>query len=360
MKKSLFVTILFALACLWGCAVNLPHTSSGVSDISSEGVATLTVELDAGQDNTKSVIEVEELDIIGATIALSNSLGEGEVKTWKPGDPFVFTFQVKRTGLHTLTVTDWDEAGHTNIATKQINIRNGKNYRVKVQLGGVIYIEPVEGEIPRDGLVAEYLFNGNALDTSGNGNNATNVTAILTTDRFGNQDRAYDFSDGGMIVVPDSPSLNPSKEITISCFAKLERAPAPYTYENCILRKAYNMDAGYIFSMGSSDIELRLDGPGLNGSVVLIYKGSGSLVGSWHHIAASYSSLTKEGKIYLDGNLIMKTNNVSYSFTNTGKFLTIGTRYYDPWFFPGSIDNLRIYNRVLSDEEIKALYEESE
>jgi len=163
-----------------------------------------------------------------------------------------------------------------------------------------------------------------------------------------------------MIVVPDSPSLNPSEEITISCFAKLERDPAPFTYENCILRKAYNMDAGYLFSMGSFDVELRLDGPRLNGSVAIIYKGAKSLVGSWHHIVASYSSLTREGKIYLDGNLVIKTNNVSYSFTNTGKFLTIGTRYYDSWFFPGSIDNIRIYNRVLSDEEVKALYEEVE
>jgi len=147
MKKSLLVTILVALAFVWGCSVNAPNTSSDVSSIDLENAATLTVELDAVQNNTKSVIEVEELDILGATIALTNSLGEGEVKTWKPGDSFVYTFQVKRTGLHTLTVVDWDKAGHTNVESVQINIRNGKNYRVKVQLGGKIYIDSLFGEI---------------------------------------------------------------------------------------------------------------------------------------------------------------------------------------------------------------------
>jgi len=150
----LLVKIFVALAFVWGCSVNVPNTSSNapdtssdISDINSEVAGTLTVELDVGQNNTKSVIEVEELDILGATIALTNSLGEGEVKTWKPGDPFVYTFQAKKTGLHTLTVVDWDKAGHTNVATKQIDIRNGKNYRVRVQLGGKIYIDSLFGEI---------------------------------------------------------------------------------------------------------------------------------------------------------------------------------------------------------------------
>ena len=44
------------------------------------------------------------------------------------------------------------------------------------------------------GLVASYPFNGNANDTSGNGNNGTVNGATLTKDRFGNAGKAYSFN----------------------------------------------------------------------------------------------------------------------------------------------------------------------
>jgi hypothetical protein len=43
------------------------------------------------------------------------------------------------------------------------------------------------------GLVAQYYFNGNANDTSGNGHNGTVYGATPTTDRFGNPNSAFHF-----------------------------------------------------------------------------------------------------------------------------------------------------------------------
>ncbi|MBF0232848.1 MAG: hypothetical protein HQK65_07400 [Desulfamplus sp.] len=51
----------------------------------------------------------------------------------------------------------------------------------------------VQAGVPRDGLVAEYLFGGNANDSSGNGNHGAVNGATLTTDRFGNSNSAYNF-----------------------------------------------------------------------------------------------------------------------------------------------------------------------
>ena len=45
----------------------------------------------------------------------------------------------------------------------------------------------------KDGLVAYYPLNGNANDESGNGNHVTVYGATLTTDRFGNTNKAYSF-----------------------------------------------------------------------------------------------------------------------------------------------------------------------
>ena len=258
--------------------------------------------------------------------------------------------------MHTITITDWDNGGNTNVATATINMKNGKNYRIKVRLGGVIYIG-LSG-VSRDGLVAEYLFSGNALDTSGNGNNPTNVTARFTNDRFGILDRAYDFNVG-YITVPHSESLNPKTAMTISCFAKMDSYPDGYA--NCLIRKAYSMDAGYLLIYEKNQILLKLDGPRLMNSVYLKYSipSDKVLLGNWRHIAASYDSVTKIGKIYFDGQLVLTTN-VNYSFTNTGRFMTIGHGYYDgARVFPGCIDDIRIYNRALSDDEVLALYNDN-
>src|SRR5437667_323650 len=47
---------------------------------------------------------------------------------------------------------------------------------------------------PTNGIVASYLCNGNANDSSGNGHHGTVVGANLTEDRFGNANSAYLFS----------------------------------------------------------------------------------------------------------------------------------------------------------------------
>ena len=46
---------------------------------------------------------------------------------------------------------------------------------------------------PRNFLISEYLFNGNANDLSGNNLHGTVNGAQLTTDRFGNPNSAYLF-----------------------------------------------------------------------------------------------------------------------------------------------------------------------
>jgi hypothetical protein len=47
--------------------------------------------------------------------------------------------------------------------------------------------------VATDGLIAEYLFNGNADDTSGGGHHGVVQGATLTTDRFENPDSAFHF-----------------------------------------------------------------------------------------------------------------------------------------------------------------------
>ena len=51
----------------------------------------------------------------------------------------------------------------------------------------------VPNYVPTNGLVGWWPFNGNANDESGNNNNGTVNGATLTSDRFGNANKAYSF-----------------------------------------------------------------------------------------------------------------------------------------------------------------------
>jgi hypothetical protein len=74
----------------------------------------------------------------------------------------------------------------------------------------------------QQGLVGYWPFCGNALDESGNGNHGTVNGAILTTDRFGNDGSAFQFSDDD-ISVPHNPvfGISQNDQKTISLWAKV-------------------------------------------------------------------------------------------------------------------------------------------
>ena len=63
---------------------------------------------------------------------------------------------------------------------------------------------PLSAQIPSEGLVAWYPFNGNANDESGNENHGTVNGATLTADRFGNVNGAYSFDGGSHINILSS------------------------------------------------------------------------------------------------------------------------------------------------------------
>ena len=72
--------------------------------------------------------------------------------------------------------------------------------------------------VPADGLVGWWPFNGNANDESGNDLNGTVNGAILTNDRFENNNSAYSF-DGfdDLIEISDASSLR-CRKITLSAW----------------------------------------------------------------------------------------------------------------------------------------------
>ena len=110
-------------------------------------------------------------------------------------------------------------------------------------------------QIPQNGLVAYYPFNGNANDESGNGNSGTVKGASLTTDRFGNSSSAFDFNGiDNMIEVPANNQFD-FQNFTISTWIKRSKL----TGWGCIISKSNWDNAAYeTFALAVSDTVIQI------------------------------------------------------------------------------------------------------
>lgn len=211
-----------------------------------------------------------------------------------------------------------------------------------------------------DGLVAYYPLNGNALDASGNGNNGIVYGATPTIDRFGNTNGAYSF-DGvnNYIDLGNDSSLNPKNEITLAAWYK----PVSFVGvgNNPIIDKGYfsHTYPNYQYHLGVTGDGYR-NTPGEFGFSVS--DGNDSYrsgtepnyweAGQWYHIAGTFDG--SEVIFYVNGELIDSVS-ASGAMVDYGKNAYIGTFSNVNSFTPGVIDEVRFYNRVLSETEIQQL-----
>lgn len=212
------------------------------------------------------------------------------------------------------------------------------------------------GEIPTNGLVAYYTFNGNANDISGNGSNGTAVSTNPTSDRFGNSNSAYSFDGSNSYidaVIPNIPNSNSSR--TISGWFKTDNAftdsnkPEICIFNYGALANLQRLSLS-IYSKGYLNITT---GPNFSSNDFYL-NNFNYADNSWYFFTLTYDGETIS--IYINSQLLYK-NAVKLN-TTTNNFFRIGQRIPDAVneAFKGKIDDIGIWNRVLTQEEISALY----
>jgi len=207
-------------------------------------------------------------------------------------------------------------------------------------------------ETPRDGLVAHYPFTGDADDASGNGNNGTINGAAPTPDRFGNPDSAlrFDGSDD-WIRVDNSPTLNIHGDVSISVCAWIKAES--FASRRGIVNKwgrGMAVDDQYCLRLRNDRVNF-----GLSDEVTYTTSRTSLQTGRWYFIAGLYDADRDRIEIFIDGTLD-RSDVLDFAIWDTKQFLEIGKDEYSHWH--GLIDDVRIYDRVLSEEEILALYQE--
>ena len=196
-------------------------------------------------------------------------------------------------------------------------------------------------------LVANYSLNGNGSDATQFNNDATlDAAAVASTNRHGwgaNAITGYATADNSIALQSDNT--------TISFWAKPNTLPAS--------------GEAYLLSNGGYQERWKISLPSHGKPVFTTYAtaccsdmdaGNGNVlvVGQWKHVVMTHDGVND--KIYMNG-VLVNTKASAGPLHKTKYPLGIG---YDPIdkanFFDGSLDDIQIYSRALSDVEIAALY----
>ena len=297
------------------------------------------------------------------------------------------TVDVSTVGIYTLTYTATDAVGNMALpVTRTVNVvldpaadedGDGLSNAQELTLGTSPYqkdtdadgvndpVEVVDGTNPNDassynnlnkGLVAYYPFNGNANDESGNGLHGTVHNAVLTINRFGRANRAYQFS---------------GSDDFISTPARFATGNSPKAFALWIkpssIKRGWPVDGGVNEDGRAFGLFV---GPETDSSAQILFHGNsssydfqiGRITGSdlerWIHVVVSYDGT--DIKSYING-LPAGVRSNTVLDTSLANIL-IGTRVTPNSDdaanrdFHGAISDVAIYDRTLSEVEVLTLY----
>lgn len=202
-----------------------------------------------------------------------------------------------------------------------------------------------------NGAVAYYPFNANANDESGNGNHGTPNGATLTTNRYGYKDRAYSF-DGNDKITTITSSLNfGTGGFYIGTWIKTSQAG---TWPRFLIKRA-NTVAGSWYSLNLYNNKFRFEiAAGVQfDSIQSVNDDKWRYISIRRDVALGKYSMFING--ILDNEMVNDGRNLD---TFAGSPVEMGT-WVNTEFLNGKLDDIRMYNRALSDAEVLAVYNDT-
>ncbi|SEP29949.1 LamG-like jellyroll fold domain-containing protein [Mucilaginibacter sp. OK283] len=212
------------------------------------------------------------------------------------------------------------------------------------------------------GLLAYFAFNNSGVDSSGNANHGMVYNISSVPNRFGTANSAYYFNGTtSYIKVKDNQSLRLNNtDITLNSWVKLDVYNASYGV-NLLSKRISGVDNGWAWGITGYSIATQgivTYGPG-GGSA---FARGTAIIGlnQWHMVTTVYNLTKQQISIYVDGAL----DNVTYGLPSPNANIT--TDLYigkdnpevptNGYYVQGALDEIRIYKRALTLNEIKKLY----
>jgi hypothetical protein len=194
---------------------------------------------------------------------------------------------------------------------------------------------------------------GNVIDYSGNQNNGTTDGGVNTGLQgiLGSSSFEFDYSDQEYVDHPDL-SNQFDDEATISLWLKRSNVNTPS-----------DSDATGIFNYGYNQNNDRSHYPWTNGNLYFStfaddrkvdgLDNTGFNKTKWHHLLITTSPGADNYKVYQNGSLIAERDGPeSLTLPSNMRFGYSDSSYY----FNGKMDEVRLYNRSLTEDEVRQLY----
>jgi len=219
-----------------------------------------------------------------------------------------------------------------------------------------------------EGLLGYWSFDdGTATDNSGNGHDGV-IYGAVSTEGISGQALWFDGVDDYVEIPDTSDFAFVNQSVTFAAWVKvLDNHP---NYRKYISLGNYNSDGRPILSIfkcsanyhqGRIQFQLYPIGPQVYADSVLT--GSELISENWYHVAGVIDRDNSMIKLYVNGVLQNTGGMVDYDFSQVNDLrLRFGQQTmpdeYSPntWHY-GPLDEIRIYDRALSDEEILWLYD---
>ncbi len=211
-------------------------------------------------------------------------------------------------------------------------------------------------QIPTDGLVGYWPFNGNTHDESGNENNGTTNGGITWgTDRFGNPSGALFLDRTGFVTIASSASLDIRTSLTLAVWFKSNEMDQ---FNQLIYRGDPTPIADpYWIRTQDSKIRFERDYQQVY-SPTVEYSITGLDTSRFHFFIGTYDHSNGSMKLFIDGaHVLEEIHPGTFNYATSQMYNVIGGIDDYPACH-GFLDDIRIYNRALSESEIRTLYHE--
>jgi len=230
-------------------------------------------------------------------------------------------------------------------------IKNYLKILVALVFATNVIAQNVPSYVPKDGLVGWWPFNGNANDESGNGNHGTVNGATLTSDRFGNQSNSYEFSASNQNYIGTGFNISPSTTITISSWINFYGAIGGGNPLHAL--DWYSIVDGLLLNANPNSklfnkVIFNITNQPSSTEIIQLNK--------WQNIVGVIDA-NGNCSFYLNGILTGQGQLTGSYSVSSAVYNFIGKSSNSAWYFNGKIDDVGIWNRTLSEQEIKQLYE---
>jgi hypothetical protein len=214
--------------------------------------------------------------------------------------------------------------------------------------------------VPQNGLKGWWQFSGNANDGSGNGYHGTVTNATLTADRFGNPNSAYSFNGTNSEIVTNYQGILGNAARTVSFWA----LTTSNTNQAFVVWGSHGLAANPPLrgNRFSCSMNYGSNGLTLDGADCAITRSTPTPItnGQWNFytFVMQTGEAVNQVKLYQNGVLLTTISTAFHSTTllNTQALMNVQFGKGGAQFYNGSLDDIGIWDRALTQAEINGLY----